>query len=164
MFDKLKNVLGKGKNTVKILAPLDGEVIPVTQVNDPTFSEEMLGKGVAIRPSGSRVVSPVDGKVSQMFNTGHAVTLTSEDGVEILIHVGLDTIKLKGEHYTIRAKNGDDVKVGDVLMEFDPAGISAAGYDTVTPVVICNFADYKGFNVQTGKTVKEGDEIIVLEK
>ena len=143
---------------------MEGEVIPLSQVEDPVFSEEMLGKGVAIRPSGNRVVSPIDGTVSQMFDTGHAVSLISADGVELLIHVGLNTVSLKGEYYVIRAQNNDKIKTGDVLIEFDRLGIAAAGYDTVTPIVICNFAHYRRFDIQTGKVVKVGEEIIILEK
>lgn len=164
MFGKLKDLFGKEKDSIKILAPIAGEVLPVSQVNDPTFSEELLGKGIAIRPTGNRVVSPVNGTVSQMFDTGHAVTLMSDDGVEVLVHVGLDTIKLKGEHYTIHAHDGDRVKAGDVLMEFDRDGIASAGFDTVTPVVVCNSADFREWDMRTGKTVQEGEEIILLQK
>ncbi len=164
MFGKLKNKFGKGKEALKILSPMEGEVIALSQVNDPTFSEELLGKGVAIRPTGGRVVAPFNGVVSQMFDTGHAVSLTSEDGIEILIHVGLDTVKLKGTHYAIHAHNGDAVKIGDLLMEFDRESIAADGYDTVTPVVVCNSDEYKSFDMQTGKSAKAGDELIQLEK
>ncbi len=163
MFGKLKNMFGKGKEALKVLSPMEGEAIALSQVNDPTFSEELLGKGVAIRPSSGRVASPVNGVVSQMFDTGHAVSLTSEDGVEVLIHVGLDTVKLKGKHYTIHANNGDSVKIGDLLMEFDREGIAADGYDTVTPVVVCNSDEFKGFDMQAG-AVKAGEELIRLEK
>jgi len=149
---------------ITILAPLEGEAIPVTQVDDPTFSEEMLGRGVAIRPAAGRVVSPVSGTVTQMFDTSHAVSLTSDDGVEILIHVGLNTVKLKGSHFTVHAKDGDSVKPGDLLLEFDSAAIAGAGYDTVTPVVICNSDDFGGFEANTGKSVTEGDEIIYLAR
>ena len=164
MFGKLKGLLTKEKNRMKVLAPLEGEVVPVSQVNDPTFSEEILGKGVAILPAGNRVVSPVNGVVSQMFDTGHAVSIISDEGAEVLIHVGLDTIKLKGEHFTIHAHNQDEVKIGDVLMEFDRAGIVAAGYDVITPIVICNSSNFGSFEVMTGKTVKEGEEIILMEE
>lgn len=155
---------GKKGGEIQILAPVAGEVIPVGKVNDPTFSEEILGKGLAIKPSGGQVVAPVNGTVEQMFDTGHAVSLLSEDGVELLVHVGLDTISLKGEHYTIHAKTGDTVKVGDLLMEFDREAIAAAGFDTVTPIVILNSADFKEVGMQTGKTVGELGEIITIKK
>jgi PTS system beta-glucosides-specific IIC component len=164
MFNKLKSALTKEKEHVTIVAPLEGEVIPVTEVNDPAFAEEILGKGVAIIPTGGRIVSPINGTVTQMFETGHAVSLTSNDGAEVLVHVGLDTVRLKGTHYTTHAKDGDKVKAGDLLIEFDREKIAADGYDTVTPVVVCNSDEFGGFEVLTGKAVKEGEEILILTK
>lgn len=158
MFGKL---FGGG---IKVLAPLSGDVIPVTQVNDRTFSEELLGKGAAVRPYGGRVVSPVNGTVTQMFETGHAASLTSEDGVEVLIHVGLDTVKLKGRHFTIRAKTGEKVKAGDLLMEFDREAIAAEGFDTVTVVVVCNSDDFKKVDMVSAEVVKELDDLIVIKQ
>ena len=137
IFDKLFK-----KATDDLYAPVAGEVVAITEVSDPTFGEEILGKGVAIKPANGRVVAPCDATVDMMFETGHAVSLVADCGAEILIHVGLDTVNLKGEHYTIHAKNGDHVKKGDLLMEFDPEAIKAAGYDIITPVVICNSGDY----------------------
>lgn len=148
----------------EISAPAAGEVVPVTDVNDPTFSEEMLGKGIAIRPSEGKVVAPCDASVDMMFDTGHAVSLVADNGAEILIHIGLDTVNLKGKHYTVHAKTGDKVKKGDLLIEFDAAAIAAEGYDTITPVVICNSADYKTVETLTGKTVVAGDPVIRLGK
>jgi len=160
-------MFGRRKNKsewISILAPMRGALISIKEVSDPTFSEEMLGPGVAIRPTEGRVVSPVQGRVTQLFETGHAVTLTSDDGAEILIHVGLDTIQLKGAHYTPRIREGDAVKPGDLLLEFDLAAIAAAGFDPVTPVVICNSDAFSAFEPQPGNPVREGDEIIRLKK
>ena len=148
----------------EICAPAAGEVVPVTDVNDPTFSEEMLGKGIAIRPSEGKIVAPCDASVDMMFDTGHAVSLIADNGAEILIHVGLDTVNLKGKYYTVHAKNGDKVKKGDLLIEFDATAIAAEGYDIITPVVICNSADYKTVETLTGKTVAAGDPVIRLGK
>lgn len=159
-FDKLL-----GKDKIQIGAPLKGEVIPVTEVSDPTFGQELLGKGVAIRPTDGRVCAPCDGVVSAMFNTGHAVSVTSaKGGAEILIHVGLDTVKLEGKHYTIHAKKGDTVKAGDLLIECDLEGIRADGYDTITPVVVCNSEEFHDFSCGTGKDAVVGDTIITFEK
>jgi len=146
---------------VVIVSPIEGTVTELSMVPDPAFNEEMFGKGVAIRPSSGRVVSPVNGIVSQMFYTGHAVSLTSNDGAEILIHIGLDTVRLKGEHFTTLVKTGDSVKIGDSLIDFDLAAI-AEDYDTITPVVICNSEKYKQFELKIDIDVKIGDEIIVL--
>lgn len=164
MFGRRKRTLENKSERISILAPMCGERIPITEVDDPTFSEEMLGRGVAIRPAEGRVVSPVQGTVTQLFETGHAVTLTSDDGAEILIHVGLDTIRLKGAHYTPRIREGDAVKPGDLLLEFDLISIATAGFDIVTPIVICNSDDFDNFSFPAGKAVRQGDEIISFTK
>ncbi|MGL6202594.1 MAG: PTS sugar transporter subunit IIA [Lachnospiraceae bacterium] len=156
--------LFKRNSGLKVLAPLEGEAVSLTQVNDPTFSEGILGKGMAIRPSGGRVVSPVNGKVTQMFETGHAVTLESAEGIEILIHVGIDTVRLKGEHYTIHARTGDQVKAGELLMEFDNDSIKSAGFDTITPVVVCNTEDFNTVDILNIQFVKELEEIMEIKK
>lgn len=148
---------------IQLFAPVAGEAVPITEVKDPTFGEKILGDGIAIKPSEGKVVAPCDGTVEQIFETGHAVTLTSLGGAEILIHVGLDTVELKGKHYTIHAHDGDKVKKGDLLIEFDAAAIAAEGYDTITPVVICNTDDYSTLKPHTG-TVATGDLILELEK
>lgn len=162
MFGKMKEKLGLGGGIV-ISAPVEGEAVPVSQVSDPTFGEEILGKGVAVKPAKGRVVSPVNGKVETMFDTGHAVSILSDEGTEVLVHVGLDTIKLKGQFYQPHVKSGDRVKRGDLLIEFDIAGITGAGYDVITPVVICNSDAYGQFDPVTGP-VKEQDDLIRLKK
>ncbi|MCL2843468.1 MAG: PTS glucose transporter subunit IIA [Oscillospiraceae bacterium] len=148
-----------------IFAPIRGEVIPIHQVSDPSFAGELLGKGIAIRPAEGRVAAPVSGTVVQMFETGHAVTLIAEDGAEILIHVGIDTVQLKGQHFKACIEQGAVVQVGDLLIEFDCEAISAAGYDTVTPMVILNSDEYEKVEALTAqKTVNIGDEVIRLFK
>lgn len=159
LFDKLF-----GKKLDEIGAPVAGEAVASSEVNDPTFAEEMLGKGMAIKPTAGRVVAPCDAIVDMMFETGHAVSLTTEDGVEMLIHVGIDTVNLQGKHYTVHCKAGDKVKKGQLLIEFDKDAITAEGYDTITPVVVCNSDDFAAFETVTGKTVAEGDTVIRLGK
>ena len=158
----LRKILGKEekKTGFTLVSPMEGEVISLSEVADPTFAEEMLGTGVAILPERERIVSPINGTVVQVFDTGHAVTLLSDEGVEVLIHIGLDTVKLQGEPFTKIAKDGQLVAIGDVLVEFDQNAIIAAGYETVTPVVICNSGDYWQFERASGQLVKEGDKII----
>lgn len=153
-----------GKKSDGIYAPVSGQAVAIQEVNDPTFSEEMLGKGIAIKPSEGKVVAPCDASVDMMFETGHAVSLVADCGAEILIHVGLDTVNLKGKHFTVHAKNGDKVKKGDLLMEFDPEAIAAEGYDIITPVVICNSGDYETFKTHVGSTVSAGELVIELAK
>lgn len=153
-----------GKSADCICAPVAGEAVAINQVSDPTFGEEILGKGIAIKPTDGRVVAPCDATVDMMFDTGHAVSLVASFGAEILIHVGLDTVNLQGKYYTVHVKSGDKVKKGDLLMEFDHEAIKAEGYDIITPVVICNSGDYGTFKTYVGKTVATGDIVIELAK
>lgn len=155
-----QKILGKTKN--ELCAPVSGEVIPLSQVSDPTFATEMVGKGVAIRPAAGAIVAPCAGKVDMVFETGHAITLIADCGAEILIHVGLDTVNLKGEHFQIKTKPGQKVSTGDLLLEFDRAAIAAAGYDTVTPVVVCNPEHFGKLETYIGKTVIAGEPVIGL--
>jgi len=150
--------------TSLIYAPVVGQAVPIAEVSDPTFGEEILGKGVAIKPSEGKVFAPCDATVDVMFDTGHAVSLVSDSGAEILIHVGLDTVNLKGEHFTIHAKAGAKVKKGELLIEFDKDAIAAAGYDTITPVVICNTPDYASITPKTGSAVTNADVVLELSK
>ncbi|MEG2073923.1 MAG: PTS glucose transporter subunit IIA [Angelakisella sp.] len=163
MFDSLKKLFSAAANgnTFIIKAPVSGEAVPLSEVPDPTFSEELLGKGAAIIPTDGRVLSPVDGKVLGIFRTCHAVTLKAEDGAEILIHIGLDTVKLDGEYYTPHVKKGDMVTVGQLLIEFDLEAVKSAGYNTITPVLVCNTEEFKAIEGKLG-TVKAGDPLITL--
>ena len=151
-----------GKTNHMLCAPVAGEAIPLSEVNDPTFAMELVGKGVAIRPSENKIVAPCDGTVDMVFDTGHAITLIADCKAEILIHVGLDTVNLKGEHYKVVAEAGQAVKKGDLLIEFDREAIATAGYDTVTPVLVCNPDAYTTFLTHSGKTVATGDTVIEL--
>lgn len=161
MFGKLKKMM---KQEIEILSPVAGKAVSLQEVSDPVFQQEIVGKGIAVIPAGGRIVAPADGEVTVMFETGHALSITADSGAEILIHVGLDTVNLKGAHYTPRVKQGDKVKAGDLLLEFDREAIQAEGYDTITPVVICNHELFKGLKTETGKEVSELDVVIRLEK
>jgi PTS system beta-glucosides-specific IIC component len=164
MLGKLKDLLRGHKEGVAIFSPLEGEAVPLSEVNDPAFSGEMLGEGIAIKPSGGRVVAPLEGTVSVMFETGHAVVITSNEGVEILIHLGLDTVKLKGEHFTRHAATGDKVKAGDLLLEFDREKIISCGYDVITPVIITNTDDCESVDADIVGEVRELDRIMTVHK
>ncbi|CAI1847194.1 PTS beta-glucoside transporter subunit IIABC [Serratia entomophila] len=126
----------------QILSPIAGDIVPLEQVKDATFASGLLGKGVAIAPQQGRVVAPVSGSVVSLFKTKHAIGIESDDGAEILIHVGIDTVRLDGLHFTAHVQVGDRVAPGDLLIEFDQAAIHAAGYDTTTPIIISNSDDY----------------------
>jgi PTS system beta-glucosides-specific IIC component len=125
-----------------IKAPIEGELVSLNKVADEVFSKEILGKGAAIIPSANEVVSPIEGEVTGLFRTNHAVGVTSKDGVEVLIHVGLDTVNLDGKYFKAFVNIGDKVQVGDKLLEFDREAIVREGFDIITPVVISNSADY----------------------
>lgn len=143
MFDKIKSKFAAKKQDFTIFSPVSGNVISITEVADPTFSQEILGTGVAITPTSYDVLSPVNGTVEQMFSTGHAVTVVSDSGIEILIHIGIDTVKLKGEGFTAICKDGDKVSVGDKLMSFDPELIESRGFDDVIPIIITNPTEFE---------------------
>lgn len=165
MLGSLKEKFGFGKKKGEVLGtPIEGKAIPLSEVNDPTFAEEMLGKGAAIIPSVGKVVAPMDGTIAMVFDTKHAISMTSESGVEILIHIGLDTVSLKGEPFTAHVAAGDKVKAGDLLLEFDIDAIKAAGLDTVSPIVICNTPDYSEINASVGKDVKTLEEVLTIVK
>ena len=162
-FDKL---FGKKEkiNPNHIYAPIEGEAVAITEVPDPTFAEGMLGNGIAIMPTDGKVCAPVNGTVETMFDTGHAVTLVSESGMEILIHVGLETVGLNGAPFQVMVKNGQAVKKGDILMIADLEAIKTAGLPTITPVLVCNSDDYTTFNTIVGKPVTNDDVVIELGK
>lgn len=154
-----------GKNDgIEVSAPVSGKLVSIKEVSDPTFGEEILGKGVAIIPSDSGIYAPADGTVSTVFPTGHAVAVTTADGVEILVHIGLDTVKLDGKHFTIHAEEGQKVKKGDLLLEADLEQIKAEGYDIITPVIICNSDEFAEITPQPWADVAHGDAIINLKK
>ncbi|MBR1730373.1 MAG: PTS glucose transporter subunit IIA [Selenomonadaceae bacterium] len=127
---------------IKLSSPLEGQLIPLNEVNDPVFAGGAMGRGVAVKNPKGKVYAPFDGQITVFFDTHHAIGLHSNDGVDLLIHVGMDTVTLKGKHFTPKAKQGDTVKRGQLLLEFDPEGIKAANLDTTTPVVVTNHTDF----------------------
>lgn len=162
MFGKLKNLFG-GSSANEIASPLNGKVIPLEEVPDPTFAQGILGQGIAVMPTEGRVVAPADGTIDMMFDTGHAVSMTTEGGAEVLIHVGVDTVQLAGKHYKACCKNGDKVKKGDLLIEFEPEAIKAEGYEIVTPVIICNTDHFAAVKPQKTGEIAAGEILLALE-
>ncbi|OMF92166.1 beta-glucoside-specific PTS transporter subunit IIABC [Paenibacillus sp. FSL R7-0337] len=139
----------------EVFSPIAGAVKPLSEVSDPAFSEEIMGKGYAIQPSEGRVVSPVQGTVFSLSKSGHAIGLVSDSGAEMLIHIGIDTVKLKGLHFSPKVTAGTRVAVGDLLMEFDLVEIEKAGYSTITPVIITNIQQYQSIQSAGATPVKE---------
>lgn len=163
LFSKL---FGKTEaiNPNHVYAPVAGNVVAISEVPDPTFSEGLMGNGVAIQPTDGKICAPFNGTVDMMFDTGHAVSLVSESGIELLIHVGLETVGLNGAPFKIRVKSGDKVKKGDLLMTVDLEAVKNAGLNTITPVLVCNTDDYSTFNTTIGQAVTNADVIIELGK
>ena len=150
-------------NEISITSPLEGKVIPLTEVKDPTFSQEILGKGAAIIPEKGVVYAPFDGKVDAVFETGHALGLVSEDGVELLVHVGIDTVNLKGKYFTPKKKSGDTMKKGDILLEFDIDKIKADGYDVTTPIIISNTEQFAKVKACEDKVVTKESKLLSVQ-
>lgn len=151
----------RGKTLVA--SPMAGSCVALEEVNDPTFASGLLGKGVAIVPTVGRVVSPVNGTVVSLFKTHHAIGIESDDGTEILIHVGIDTVKLDGKFFTPRVEVDAVVKQGDLLLEFDVQGITDAGYDLTTPVLVTNSDDYLDvIPAGVGQDVSEQTPLLTL--
>lgn len=149
-------------NEIIIASPMKGEILPLNEVKDETFASEMMGKGVAIKPVDGKVVSPINGTVEIIFKTKHAIGLKSEDGTEILIHIGMDTVQLEGKHFKAYVKDGDKVKIGDTLIEFDKEAIKKEGYELITPVIVTNTNDYLEVLARGVKKVNTGDAIISI--
>jgi PTS system beta-glucosides-specific IIC component len=144
-----------------VLSPLDGIAVPLTDVPDAVFAGGALGQGVAIIPRVGALYAPFDALVVAAFPTGHAIGLRHADGAEALIHIGIDTVKLAGEHFTLRVEKGQQVKAGDLLGEFDIAAISAAGYDITTPVIITNPKKYPTIGSPASGPVAHGDSLFL---
>jgi len=137
LFEKLfkKNIR---VDLEEIYSPLDGEVISLEEVPDPVFSQKLMGDGVAIIPSYGNLVSPVEGEVVQVFHTKHAIGIKTVNGLELLIHIGLETVELNGEGFQVNVKQGESVKIGDLLVNFDIAFLKSKNKEIVTPIIITN--------------------------
>ena len=143
---------------------LEGNAIRLSQVDDATFASEVLGKGIAVIPSKGEVVAPCDATVETVFDTKHAVGLSTEDGMELLIHIGINTVELNGKYYTSHVKNGDRVKKGQPLISFDICKIKDAGYDITTPLIVTNSDDYKDVKILLEGTVTPADKVLEIVK
>ena len=153
------NFLKKNKENI-IVSPQNGDVIPITEVPDQAFADKILGDGVAIIPEDGKVFSPVDGKIVQITDTLHAYGIQTDDGTDILIHIGIDTVELKGEGFKSFVSEGQKVKAGDCIAEADLDLIKEKGYPVHTPVIITNPNDVKEISLITGKA-KAGETAII---
>ncbi len=145
--------------TGSIYSVCDGDIISLSEISDPVFSEKILGDGVAILPESAEIISPVDGKIIQVFETKHAYSILSDDGLEILVHIGLNTVELNGEGFKSFVKDGDIVKAGDKIAEINIEYIESMGYQLYTPIIITNLDKINKIDIKEER-VKKGEEII----
>ena len=150
------------KDTV-LSACLNGTVVPLAEVKDEAFASGALGDGIAIEPIDGELVAPADGEISSTFKTHHAVGMTTVDGAELLMHIGIDTVKLGGKHFTYLVNEGDKVKKGQPLIRFELEAIKAEGYPVTTPLIVCNTDDYAAVAAKASGTVKQGDALLELK-
>ena len=151
------------KDTV-LSACLNGTVVPLAEVKDEAFASGALGDGIAIEPIDGELVAPADGEISSTFETHHAVGMTTADGAELLMHIGIDTVKLGGKHFTCLVNEGDKVKKGQPLIRFELEAIKAEGYPVTTPLIVCNTDDYAAVAAKASGTVKQGDALLELKR
>ena len=150
------------KDTV-LSACLNGTVVPLADVKDEAFASGALGDGIAIEPTDGELVAPADGEISSTFETHHAVGMTTADGAELLMHIGIDTVKLGGKHFTYLVNEGDKVKKGQPLIRFELEAIKAEGYPVTTPLIVCNTDDYAAVAAKASGAVKQGDALLELK-
>ncbi len=150
-------------NRVSLLAPLKGRSLPLEEVPDEVFSQKFMGDGFAIDPSEGRVLAPVDCEVVQVFRTGHAVGLLHSSGLEILIHVGIDTVKLQGEGFSPAVKVGQKLKAGDLILEFDLKGVGSKAKSLITPVVVTNMDKVASIGLKASGPVNFLQELAIVE-
>ncbi|MGN1409508.1 MAG: PTS glucose transporter subunit IIA [Eubacteriales bacterium] len=152
--------LFRKKSGGKFLSPVSGECVPLEDVKDEAFASKLCGDGIAVIPSENVFRSPVDGVLTGIAESKHAYTITSDDGLEVLVHIGIDTVELRGEGFTPKVSVGEKLKAGDVLCEADISFIKSKGYDTTSPAVISNIEELKSFRFRTGNVYGGYDTVI----
>lgn len=145
-------------------SPVSGKAVPLKEVNDPTFAEEMVGKGAAVIPEDGKICAPADGKIEMVFPTLHAFGMTTDYGAELLIHVGLDTVNLNGDGFTSHIQAGDRVKKGDLLLEVDLEKLQRLDYDTVISVLVTNHSEFTSVEDVSEKETATGDDLVIIRK
>lgn len=161
--DKQENTEKKHGKKTTLCAHLSGDIIPLEDIEDEAFSQKVLGDGIAIEPTEGKLYSPCDGKVDMVFETKHAINLISDDGCEILLHIGIDTVKLLGKHFKAHVSDGQRIRKGDLLITFNIKEIRRAGFKTVTPMIVCNSDEYEKFNTLLSGKVSVGDAVLEVE-
>lgn len=165
LFSKLfGDKTDSASGSIEIIAPLSGEIVNIEDVPDVVFAEKIVGDGIAIRPSGSQMVAPVDGTIGKIFETNHAFSIESDNGIELFVHFGIDTVELKGEGFKRLAEEGQKVKKGDPIIEFDLAFLEQKAKSTLTPVVISNMDEIKSLTKLSGHVVVGETPVIRIQK
>ena len=141
-------------------SPLTGALVALSDVPDEVFASGLLGKGIAVNPSVGQVIAPADGEVTTLFPTGHAIGIKTNKGAEILIHIGMDTVKMNGDGFKTHVQQGDKIKQGQLLIEFDIDKIKKTGYPVITPVLVTNHDSYKDIVTADGEKISQGDNLI----
>lgn len=158
--EKEESAEKKSVVSTELFSPLSGALIPLEEVPDEAFSGKVLGEGAAVEPIEGRLYAPCDGRVETVFDTRHAVNLVSAEGAEILLHIGIDTVKLGGKFFEAHVTDGQEIRKGDLLISFDIEEIRKAGYSTITPIIVCNSEDYSSVEAVKGGEIKVGERII----
>ena len=161
-FSGAENADTNGK-TITLYSHMNGTAVKLEDVEDEVFSQKILGEGAAVEPSEGKLYAPCDGKIDSVFDTKHAVNMVSDDGVEILLHIGIDTVKLGGQYFEAHVSDGQEVKKGDLLISFDMDKIKAAGYKVTTPLIIGNTDDYASVEPVAQNSVSAGDIILKIK-
>ena len=164
LFDKLFGSKEKKSVEVEIYAPLSGEIVNIEDVPDVVFSEKIVGDGIAIRPKGNKIVAPIDGVIGKIFETNHAFSMESKEGIELFVHFGIDTVELKGEGFTRTAQEGQAVKRGDTVIEFDLELLESKAKSVLTPVVVSNMDEISNIEKKAGEVVAGESIVLVLKK
>lgn len=165
MISGEKDVSQKSANDITLFSPMTGKLIPLNQVSDQTFASELMGKGAAIIPAIGQAVAPADGEIVSLFRTKHAIGILTDSGVEILIHIGIDTVKLDGQFFEAHVQMGSKVKQGDLLVSFDIDAIEQAGFEITTPVIVTNSDNYQAVQcIFNQDDIKSGDALLALTK
>lgn len=162
VHEKKSQPLNGTEKFSKVASPINGEIIELQNINDETFSSGIMGKGVAIKPTEGKLYAPTEGTITATFRSGHAVGLTTEEGLEILIHIGIDTVTLEGKHFTSFVEKGQKVKQGDLLIEFDIDAIEREGFDISTVVIVTNSDDFLDVIPVNEKSVKHADDLLTI--
>ncbi|EQC00839.1 PTS system glucose-specific transporter subunit IIA [Photorhabdus temperata subsp. temperata M1021] len=157
-------MIKKNSGTIEIIAPLSGEIVNIEDVPDVVFAEKIVGDGIAIKPTGSKIVAPVDGTIGKIFETNHAFSIESDSGIELFVHFGIDTVELKGEGFKRIAEEGQRVQKGDLVLEFDLQFLEERAKSILTPVVISNMDEIKELSKLNGSVTVGETPIMRIKK